>query len=55
MRNVTDNSKQLGMLTLSIEHNHICYYIIGVYNHDMFRRCMWAIIRLWLDLQLRLY
>jgi len=47
------NSKELGMLTLSVEHNYICYYIIGVYN-DTFRPYMWAIIRL-LDLQLRLY
>jgi len=25
------------MLTLNIEHNCICYYIVGVYNNDMFR------------------
>jgi len=43
------------MLTLTVEHNYICHYIIGVYNNDMFRPYMWAIIRLWLDLQLRLY
>ena len=43
------------MLTLTVEHNYICYYIIGVYNNDMFRPYMCAIIRLWLDLELRLY
>jgi len=43
------------MLTHTVEHNCICYYIIGVYNNDMFRPYMWAIIGLWLDLQLRLY
>jgi len=43
------------MLTLTVEHNYICYHIIGVYNNDMFRPYMWVIIRLWLDLQLRLY
>jgi len=48
-------SKQLGMLTLTVEHNYICSYIIGIYNNDMFRPYMWAIIRLWLDLELRLY
>ena len=37
------NSKQLGMLTLTVQHN------------NMFRPYMWAIIMLWLDLQLRLY
>ena len=26
---------ELGMLTLTVEHNYICYYIIGVYN-DIF-------------------
>jgi len=49
------SSKELGMLTLTVEHNYIYYYIIGVYNNDMFRPYMWAIIRLWLDLELRLY
>jgi len=39
------------MLTPTVEHNYIYYYIIGVYN-DMFRSYMWAIIRLWLDLEL---
>jgi len=39
-------SKQLCMLTLRVEHNYICYYIIGVYNNDMFRPYIWAIIRL---------
>jgi len=24
------------MLTVTVEHNYICYYIIGVYNNDMF-------------------
>jgi len=47
--------RSLGMLTLTVEHNYICYYIIGVYNNDMFQPYMWAIIRLWLDLELRLY
>ena len=42
------------MLTFSFEQNYICYYIIGIYNNDMFRPYMWAIIRLWLDLELRL-
>jgi len=42
--------KELGMLTLTVKQNYICYYIIGVYNNDMFRPYMWAIIRLWLDL-----
>ena len=28
------------------------FLLQGVYNNDMFRHCMWAIIRLWLDLQL---
>jgi len=46
---INTNSKQLGMLTLTVEHNYICYYIIGVY--DMFRPYMWAIFRLWLDLE----
>jgi len=23
------------MLTLNVEHNYICYYIIGVYNNDI--------------------
>jgi len=36
-RCVLYNSKQLGMLTLTVEHNYICYYIIGVYNNDMFQ------------------
>jgi len=54
-RCVLYNSKELGMLTLTVENNCICYYIIGVYNNDMFRPYMWAIIRLWLDLELRLY
>jgi len=49
------NSKELDMLTLTVEHNYICYHIIGVYNNDMFRPYMWTIIRLWMDLQLRLY
>jgi len=31
------NSKQLGMLTLTVERNYTCYYIIGVYNNNMFR------------------
>jgi len=48
-------SKELCMLTLTVEPTYICYYIIGVYNNDMFRPYMWAIIRLWLDLELRLY
>jgi len=43
------------MLTLTVEHNYICYHIIGVYKNDMFRPYMWVIIGLWLDLQLRLY
>ena len=34
------------MLTLGVEHNYICYYIIGVYNNDMFRPYMWAVVRL---------
>ena len=54
-RCVLYNSKELGILTLTIEHNYIHYYIIGVYNNDMFRTYIWAIIRLWLDLELRLY
>ena len=54
-RCVLYNSKQLGMLTLTVEHIYICYYITGVYNNNMFRPYMWAIISLWLDLQLRLY
>jgi len=49
------DSKELGMLTLTVKHNYIYYYIIGVYNNDMFRPYMWAIISLWLDLELRLY
>ena len=36
------------------KHNYICYYIIGVYNNDIFQPYMWTIIRLWLDFQLRL-
>jgi len=44
------NSKELGKLTLTVKHNYIYYYIIGV-----FRPYMWAIIRLWLDLELKLY
>ena len=40
------DSKQLCMLTLTVEHNYICYYIIGVYNNDMFRPYMWAVVRL---------
>ena len=42
----TAYSKELGMLTLTVEHNYICYYIIGVYNNDMFRPYMWAVVRL---------
>ena len=26
-------SKELGMLRLTVEHNYIYYYIIGVYNN----------------------
>jgi len=55
LRCVLYNGKELGMLTLNVEHNYIFYCIIGVYNNDMFRPYMWAIIRLWLDFQLRLY
>jgi len=29
-RFVLYNSKELGMLTLTVEHNYICYYIVGV-------------------------
>jgi len=55
-RCVLYNSKQLGMLTLTVEHKYICYYTIEVYNNnDMFWPRMRAIIRFWLDLQLRLY
>jgi len=49
------SSKELGMLTLTVEHNCICYHVIGVYCNDMFRLYIWAFIRLWLDLELRLY
>jgi len=31
------------------------FLLQGVYNNDMFRPYIWAIIRLWLDLELRLY
>jgi len=49
-------SKEFGTLTLTVEHNYIYYYITGVYNNNnMFWPYMWAIIRLWLDLVLRLY
>ena len=48
-------SKELGMLTLTVEHNYICFRIIGVEYNDMFRPYMWVIIRLLLDLELRLY
>ena len=34
---------------------YLIFNYIRVYNNDMFRPSMWAIIRLWLDLQLRLY
>jgi len=54
-RCVLYNSKELGMLTITVEHNYMCYYIIGVYNNDMSRPYMSAIIRLWLDFQFRLY
>jgi len=51
------NSKELGMLgmlgmlALTVEHSYNNYYIIGVYNNDMFRPYMWAIIRLWLHFE----
>jgi len=25
------------MLTLTVKHKYICYYIIGIYNNDMFQ------------------
>jgi len=41
------------MLTLTVEHNKFFLKYTEVYNNDMFRPYMWAIIRLWLDFQLR--
>jgi len=36
------------MLTLNVENNYICFFkYTGIYNNDMFRPYMWAIIRLW--------
>ena len=44
------------MLTLTVDTQlYFLFIYTGVYNNDMFRPCMWAIMRLWLELQLRLY
>ena len=41
------NSKELGVLILTVEHNYICLcYYKEDYNNDMFRPYMWAIFRL---------
>jgi len=50
-----DLCKELGMLTLIVEHNYICFYYKEFTTTTCFGPICWAVIRLWLDLQLRLY